>query len=847
MKTTSFQYPDRRPAWLQKLVRLSSLVPGAVIFIVLLGLGANAFATGDCDRNGVVDVSEVQSAIDMYLGTKQPEPCVDDDASGSVSISEAQRTIDTLLGLAPALPAPTGTAAYAGDGKVTVSWGAVAVANSYNVYYGRSAGVTAATGSKLANAISPQAVADLTNGMPYFFVVTAVNSGGESALSNEASAIPMPPVPAQPTGIAVSGGNGSATVSWNAVSGATSYNVYYGTSAGVTPANGNKLAAAASPQAITGLTNGTSYYFVVTAVNASGEGAVSDEKSAVPVPPAPGKPTGIAAAAGDSSVTVSWTAVSGATSYNIYYGTSAGVTTSNGSKLTGATSPQAVTGLTNGTTYYFVVSAVNAGGEGVLSSEKSAVPVPPAPGKPTGIAATAADSAVTISWTAVSGATSYNIYYGTSAGVTVANGSKLSGATSPQSVTGLTNGATYYFVVSAVNAGGESVLSSEKSAVPVPPAPGKPTGIAAAAGDSSVTVSWTAVSGATSYNIYYGTSAGVTTSNGSKLTGATSPQAVTGLTNGTTYYFVVSAVNAGGEGVLSSEKSATPAAAATPPASPTGVAASGGDGAATVSWSAVAGATSYNLYYGTSAGVTAANGIKVANAVSPQTVSNLNNGTAYYFVVSAVNANGESALSSEKSATPAAVVLPPTNPSGIVASGGDSQVTVSWTAVSGASSYNIYYRTSSGVTAANGTKFANAVSPQAVTGLTNSTTYFFVVTAVNAGGESGVSSEKSATPSATVQAPGSPNGRAVSATVPGQMTVSWNAVSGATSYNVYFLQSATVPTKTQVLAGPKQSSATASLTVTGLTSGATYYVLITAVNAGGESGTQTNALAVPIL
>lgn len=663
MKTTSFQYPDRRPAWLQKLVRLSSLVPGAVIFIVLLGLGANAFATGDCDRNGVVDVSEVQSAIDMYLGTKQPEPCVDDDASGSVSISEAQRTIDTLLGLAPALPAPTGTAAYAGDGKVTVSWGAVAVANSYNVYYGRSAGVTAATGSKLANAISPQAVANLTNGMPYFFVVTAVNSGGESALSNEASAIPMPPVPAQPTGIAVSGGNGSATVSWNAVSGATSYNVYYGTSAGVTPANGNKLAAAASPQAITGLTNGTSYYFVVTAVNASGEGAVSDEKSAVPVPPAPGKPTGIAAAAGDSSVTVSWTAVSGATSYNIYYGTSAGVTTSNGSKLTGATSPQAVTGLTNGTTYYFVVSAVNAGGEGVLSSEKSA----------------------------------------------------------------------------------------------------------------------------------------------------------------------------------------TPAAAATPPASPTGVAASGGDGAATVSWSAVAGATSYNLYYGTSAGVTAANGIKVANAVSPQTVSNLNNGTAYYFVVSAVNANGESALSSEKSATPAAVVLPPTNPSGIVASGGDSQVTVSWTAVSGASSYNIYYRTSSGVTAANGTKFANAVSPQAVTGLTNSTTYFFVVTAVNAGGESGVSSEKSATPSATVQAPGSPNGRAVSATVPGQMTVSWNAVSGATSYNVYFLQSATVPTKTQVLAGPKQSSATASLTVTGLTSGATYYVLITAVNAGGESGTQTNALAVPIL
>jgi fibronectin type 3 domain-containing protein len=281
-----------------------------------------------------------------------------------------------------------------------------------------------------------------------------------------------------------------------------------------------------------------------------------------------------------------------------------------------------------------------------------------------------------------------------------------------------------------------------------------------------------------------------------------------------------------------------------PPAKPSGVVAVAGNAKADVSWTAVAGATSYNIYYGTATGVSTA-GAKVVNATSPQAITALTNGTPYYFVVTAVNAGGESSVSSEISATPAAPAQPPAKPAGIGASGGDTQATISWSAVADATTYNVYYGTAAGVTTGTGTKVAAATSPKVITGLTNNTPYYFVVTAVNAGGESSVSSEKTATPAAAPQPPASPTGRVVTSTVAGQIAVTWNVVTGATSYNIYHLQASSVPTKAQVLASAPSTSATNSITVTGLASG-TYYVLITAVNAAGESGTQTNAASIVV-
>lgn len=88
--------------------------------------------------------------------------------------------------------------------------------------------------------------------------------------------------------------------------------------------------------------------------------------------------------------------------------------------------------------------------------------------------------------------------------------------------------------------------------------PAAPTGVTATVGDTQVTISWTAVTGATSYNLYWMPTSPVTKTTGFKITGVTSPYAHTGLTNGTTYYYVITAVDIGGESVESAQVSATP-------------------------------------------------------------------------------------------------------------------------------------------------------------------------------------------------------------------------------------------------------------------------------------------------
>ena len=183
------------------------------------------------------------------------------------------------------------------------------------------------------------------------------------------------------------------------------------------------------------------------------------------------------------------------------------------------------------------------------------------PPAPTGLKATAGSASVTLTWTASSGATSYNVYRGPAAGSEHATPIATGITTTSYINTGLTNGKTYFFKVAAVNAAGTSALSNEASAkpqAPPPPVPSAPTGLTAIPGSARVKLKWTASTGAKSYNVYRGTAAGAESATPIKTGITTTYFTNTGLSTGQPYFFKVAAVDAGGTSAPSSEVTATP-------------------------------------------------------------------------------------------------------------------------------------------------------------------------------------------------------------------------------------------------------------------------------------------------
>ena len=198
------------------------------------------------------------------------------------------------------------------------------------------------------------------------------------------------------------------------------------------------------------------------------------------------------------------------------------------------------------------------------------------------------------------------------------------------------------------------------------------------------------------------------------------------------------------------KRALTGVSSTTAPSAPTGVTTTAGNAQMTVSWTASAGATSYNIYYSTSAAVSPTNytGL-ISTTATSAIVSGLINGTTYYCIVTAVNGAGQSAASNPAaSAVPSSAISIPSAPTGVTAIAGNAQVTVNWTASVGATSYNVYYATTAAVSTASNSVTTTTTSA-VVTGLTNTTTYYFIVTAVNSAGESAASSPSvSAVPTA---------------------------------------------------------------------------------------------------
>ncbi|MGO9094211.1 MAG: glycoside hydrolase domain-containing protein [Bryobacteraceae bacterium] len=469
-------------------------------------------------------------------------------------------------------------------------------------------------------------------------------------LGGGGSAPVAPSNPAPATG--ATGVTLSPTLSWTAASGATSYNVYFGTTASPGLA-GNTTGTSYSPGT---LSANTTYYWSVVAVNSSGStsSATWSFTTQVAVPGTPANPSPTNGATGVSlTPALTWSAASGAASYNVYFGTTsscAQVGSTTGTSYSPGT-------LSANTTYYWRVVAVNAAGStsSATWSFTTQVAVPGTPANPapangaTGVSPTPA-----LTWSAASGAASYNVYFGTTSSCAQV-GSTTGTSYSPGTLSANT---IYYWRVVAVNAAG-STSSATWSFTTQVAVPGTPANTSPASGATGVSptpaLTWSAASGATSYNVYFGTTsscAQVGSTTGTSYSPGT-------LSANTIYYWRVVAVNAAGSTSSATWSFTTQVAVPGTPASPSPAsAATGVSLTPALTWSAASGATSYNVYFGTTSSC-AQVGSTTGTSYSPGTLSA---STVYYWRVVAVNAAG-STSSATWSFTTAAPV--PVNPAPI--------------------------------------------------------------------------------------------------------------------------------------------------------------------------------------
>ncbi|MBI5206728.1 MAG: fibronectin type III domain-containing protein, partial [Candidatus Firestonebacteria bacterium] len=263
--------------------------------------------------------------------------------------------------------------------------------------------------------------------------------------------------------------------------------------------------------------------------------------------------------------------------------------------------------------------------------------------------------------------------------------------------------------------------------------------------------------------------------------------------------------------------------------------ATSGDKEITLVWSAVAGSTSYNLYYNIGNTVTKSDST-IKNISSPYVVKELKNNTQYSFALTSVNISGESKLSSIISAIPVPMYLFP--PFSLYATEENEQVTLYWDKVAGASSYNLYYDVGN-VTNKTDYSILNVESPFTVTGLINNNIYTFAVTSINEDTESDLSLPISATPNSVFLF--QPTGlKAISGK--GCITLNWNAIGGATSYKIYYSEDSTL-TKIDSTITSKFSP----YTIEGLTNNKKYTFAVSSVNKYSESKLSKSVTAVPSL
>src|SRR6266581_3747356 len=548
---------------------------------------------------------------------------------------------------------------------------------------------------------------------------------------------------------------------------------------------------------------------VVAACGGGGDSG-SDSNQADITPPT--IPAGLAAtAAGGSVVNLTWNASTDNVAVTGY------VVKRNGVQIGTPTTPgYSDTGLAPASTYSYTVAAQDAAGN--ISPDPASVSATTddtiAPAAPTGLVATAAGgSVVNLAWSASTdnvAVTGYivrrnGVQVGTSASTTYAD-------------TGLSSATTYGYTVAAQDAAGnissESTIASATTADTI--APTTPAGLVATAARATVVnLTWSASTDNVAVTGYIVKRNGVLVA-----TPTATSYSDTGLADATTYSYTVAARDAAGNVSASSAVVSTTTPDATPPSTPTGVAAT------------AAGATTINLTWTASTdniGVTGyivkRNGTLVATPTSTSYAdTGLIPATTYSYTVAARDAAGNissESASASATTTNAADTTPPSTPTGLVATvAGATTINLSWNASTDNIGVTDY------IVSRNGVQRGTSSTPSfADTGLTAGTTYIYTVAARDAAGNvSGDSTSASATIPDTT-APSTPTG--VTATAAGATTINlaWNASTDNVGVTGYIVKrnGAQVGTPT-----------TTSFADTGLLSGLTQSYTVAARDAAGN-------------
>jgi len=757
-------------------------------------------------------------------------------SSGAVSADSASASGVPRDGVAPS--APTGLGADRGDGSVTLTWAANGEADlaGYRVLRNGSAITTTGT--------SPRSFTDtgLTNDTTYQYSLQAVDtSGNASPASSQVAATPTdltPPAP--PTGLRAVAGDGQVVLTWNplpepdaaCVIVTTDYVDDY-----------TCIPATTTTATVTGLTNDRQYRFTVVAHDTHGNyGGDSDPVYATPVDmTAPAVPTGLTAVRGDGQVSLTWTAntetdLDGYDLFRRAAGASSSVRVSGAVLGTAATS-WTDSGLTNDVEYTYTLRARDRAGNSSASSPGvAATPTDlTAPAVPVRPSAVAGDGVVSLSWTANSerDLASYRV---------LRDGAVIATVTQPTTTyadRSVTNGRSYDYALVAVDTHGNAsaattpvVTASPRDLTP----PAVPTGLTATRGDGRVVLSWTANTEGdlASYRVLRGTTVVA------EVAAPATTYADTGLTNDTTYEYHLAAYDTAGNGsaTTSSPVTATPTDL-TPPAAPTGVGSTPGDGEVVVRWTANTepDLAAYRVYRGGQLVATIPVAAPPSTTPTSYRDSGLANGTVRTYAVTAVDGHGNESPTSTTSATPADTTAPGA-PGGLATTPGDRQVQLSWTA-SPASDVATYRVLRDGIEIA--TVPATATSYTDTTP-TNGRAYAYAVVAVDtAANRSPASTTATATPRDGT-APAAPTG--VSAT-PGNAsaTVRWTppADSDLATYRVLRADGSTAAT----VAAPATSAVVSGLT-NGTPSTFTVVVVDTSGNASPASAAVTTTPAAPV-